>query len=582
MDPTARSFLRPVRGKLAVIAVLSAIGAQFEAAALVMVVPIAQALSEGKESYEGGFGPLDLSLSVRQAATASMIAIVIAAAINVLTSYVRAKFMTAWERQERDRIFTDFMAADWEVQAAERKGRLHTLSNYTARSGMLFGAVMGGIKAGLSMVIFIGISFALDARAAAVIVVVGGGLFLMLRPLSRRVRRYNRAAAVLQMSYGEELNEFSTLSREVRIFGAWPSVDRKLTSLSTDIEGAKVKAQFLSQSMAPMYQYVGLLLVVLTVLLASSSDTLELSALGAIALLLIRRLSYGQQLQGSWQTVLDSPPYLEKLEESRARYQATKVVDGGATLEAVSTISFRDVAYRYGEDENALAGVELDLRVGEVVGVVGPSGAGKSTLAQLLLRLRQPTGGELLVNGDGADDYSLSSWHRHVALVPQEPRLFHASVAENIAFLDADMTMDQIVAAAKGAGVHDVIEELPDGYDTLVGPAFRDLSGGQIQRVGIARALARNAEVLVLDEPTSALDVHSEALIHDTLSRLHGEALVVIIAHRLSTLSICDRLVVMNRGVVESTGTLSHVLATNEFFRLAMDLGTLDVPTAPT
>lgn len=297
----------------------------------------------------------------------------------------------------------------------------------------------------------------------------------------------------------------------MRIFGAWPSVDRKLTSLSTDIEGAEAKAQFLSQSMAPMYQYVGLLLVVLTVLLALSSTMLQL--LGARrhrAAAPTAACPTASSSRGRGADALDSTPYLEKLEESRARYQATKVVDGGATLEAVSTISFRDVVYRYGEDENALAGVELDLRGREVVGVVGPSGAGKSTLAQLLLRLRQPTGGELLVNGDRADDYSLSSWHRHVALVPQEPRLFHASVAENIAFLDADMTMDQIVVAAKGAGVHDVIEELPDGYDTLVGPAFRDLSGGQIQRVGIARALARNAEVLVLDEPTSALDVHSK------------------------------------------------------------------------
>lgn len=585
MPTTARDFLRPVRGKLVVIAVLSAIGAQFEAAALVMVVPIAQALSEGKQTYEGAFGPIDLNLSVRTAATLSMLAIVIAALLNVVTSWVRAKFMTAWERQERDRIFDDFMAADWEVQAAERKGRLHTLSNYTTRSGMLFGAVMGGIKSGLSMVIFVGISFALDARAAAVIVVVGGGLFLMLRPLSRRVRKHNRVAAQLQMSYGEELNEYSTLSREVRVFGAWPSVHRKLTALSVDIERAKVRAQFLSQTMAPMYQYVGLLLVVVTVLIASGSDTLELSALGAIALLLIRSLSYGQQLQGSWQTILDCTPFLEKLEESRERYLATKVVDGGATLERVSTIGFRDVTYRYGTDASApggdaLAGVDLDLRVGEVVGVVGPSGAGKSTLAQLLLRLRQPSSGALTVNGDPADDYSLSSWHRHVALVPQEPRLFHASVADNIAFLDEEMTREQVIEAARGAGVHEVISELPDGYDTLVGPAFRDLSGGQIQRIGIARALARQAEVLVLDEPTSALDVHSEALIHDTLARLHGHALVVIIAHRLSTLSICDRLVVMNRGVVEATGSLSQVLAENEFFRTAMDLGTLDVPTA--
>jgi ATP-binding cassette, subfamily B, bacterial len=579
MEASTYHFVKPLKGKLILIAVLSAISAQFEAFALVLVVPVAQALSEGKRAFDGDFGPLDLHLELRTAALLSTSAIVAAAVVNIGTSYIRARFITDFERTERDRLFEDFMGADWQVQAAERKGRIHTLSAYTQRCAILLGAVMGGIKGGLSLLLFIAVSFALDWRAALLILVVGGGLFLSLRPLSRRVRKANRLASQIQMSYGEELNEFSSLAREVRVYGAWPFVRDKLRDISAEIERVKVKSQFIGGAMAPMYQYVGLLLVVVSVLFASSVDDVELSSLGAIALLLVRSLSYGQQLQGAYQQVLDSTPFLERLEESRERYRNTKVPDGGVILEGIDTLAFRNVGYSYDEDVEALVDVEFELRRGEVVGMVGPSGAGKSTIAQLLLRLRQPSAGHLEVNGEPADQYSLSSWHRHVTIVPQEPRLFHATVAENIAFLDPALSREDIIEAAKGAGVHDVIMELREGYETLVGPAFRDLSGGQIQRIGIARALARKAEVLVLDEPTSALDVHSEALIHDTLARLHGEALVVIIAHRLSTLSICDRLVVMHRGRVEAMGTLSQVLETNEFFRRAMDLGTLDVPT---
>jgi ATP-binding cassette, subfamily B, bacterial len=578
METSTYHFVKPLRGKLVLIAVLSAVGAQFEAFALVLVVPVAQALSEGKDRFEGELGPFDLSIGLRNAALLSTMAIVAAAIVNILTSYLRARFITDFERTERDRLFEDFMGADWQVQAAERKGRIHTLSTYTQRCALLLGAVMGGIKGGLSLLLFVVVSFVLDWRAALLILAVGGGLFLLLRPLSRRVRAANRIASQMHMSYGEELNEFSTLAREVRVYGAWPFVRDKLAGISAEIERVKVRAQFIGGVMAPMYQYVGMLLVVVSVLFASSVDDVELSALGAIALLLVRSLSYGQQLQSSYQQVLDSTPFLERLEESRVRYRTTKVPDGGVFLEGIDSLAFRSVDYRYDDDTEALTDVTFELRRGEVVGMVGPSGAGKSTVAQLLLRLRQPTGGHLEVNGEPADQYSLSSWHRHVTIVPQEPRLFHATVAENIAFLDPTLTREDIVEAARGAGVHDVIMELHDGYDTLVGPSFRDLSGGQIQRIGIARALARKAEVLVLDEPTSALDVHSEALIHDTLARLHGEALVVIIAHRLSTLSICDRLVVMNRGRVESVGSLPHVLETNDFFRRAMDLGTLDVP----
>jgi ABC-type multidrug transport system fused ATPase/permease subunit len=164
-----------------------------------------------------------------------------------------------------------------------------------------------------------------------------------------------------------------------------------------------------------------------------------------------------------------------------------------------------------------------------------------------------------------------------VSLVPQDPRLFHATVAANIALLDRKIDREQIIEAAKAAGIHDVIQTLDKGYDTRVGPAFRDLSGGQIQRVGIARALARGAHILVLDEPTSALDVHSEAVIQSTLEQLRNRALVIIIAHRLSTLSICDRIMVMRDGAVETLGTLAEAAEQSEFFRRALEAGTLEI-----
>ena len=195
----------------------------------------------------------------------------------------------------------------------------------------------------------------------------------------------------------------------------------------------------------------------------------------------------------------------------------------------------------------------------------------------MLLRLREPTRGSILVNGTPAEEYTLSSWYRKVSLVPQDSRLLHGSVAENIAFFDATIGRDEVEAAAQAAGVHDVIMSLPQGYETPVGPSFRDLSGGQIQRVGIARALVRNADVVVLDEPTSALDVHSEAVIQATIEALRGKALVVIIAHRLSTLSICDRIIVLDNGRLESVGSLAEVAERSPYFRRALEVGTLEI-----
>src|SRR5262249_21908362 len=251
--------------------------------------------------------------------------------------------------------------------------------------------------------------------------------------------------------------------------------------------------------------------------------------------------------------------------------------DGTITLETIQRLDLQDVGFSYDGDVKALDDVSATLHLGEIVGIVGPSGSGKSTLSQLLLRLRQPTDGAIVVDGEPASDFTLSSWYRLVSLVPQDPLLFHATVADNIAFLDTTIKRADIIEAATAAGLHEVIEGLDKGYDTLIGPAFRDLSGGQIQRIGIARALVRKPKVLVLDEPTSALDVHSEGIIQSSLEALRGRVLVIVIAHRLSTLSICDRIMVLRQGKVETMGTLEDVSVNSDFFRRALDAGTLEI-----
>jgi ABC-type multidrug transport system fused ATPase/permease subunit len=326
-----------------------------------------------------------------------------------------------------------------------------------------------------------------------------------------------------------------------------------------------------------IYQYVSMLIVIGILAAAQGFSSVDIVKLGAIALLLVRSLSYGQSLQGAYQNVVDGIPYLERLESLHDLYRERKTNDGSVVLETVHELQLDDVDYSYDGVVDAVSGVSATFHVGEIVGIVGPSGGGKSTLSQLILRLREPTGGEMRVDGVAANEYKLSSWYRHVSLVPQDPRLFHTNVANNISLFDKRISRDDIIAAAKAAGVHGVIDSLENGYETRIGPAFRDLSGGQIQRIGIARALSRGSQILVLDEPTSALDVHSEAIIQATLESLRGHALVLIIAHRLSTLSICDRIMVLRDGEVETIGSLSDVSEQSEFFKRALEAGTLEI-----
>ena len=238
---------------------------------------------------------------------------------------------------------------------------------------------------------------------------------------------------------------------------------------------------------------------------------------------------------------------MERLQEATRRYEESAPTWGSEPVEGVQTVAFEDVSFAYREGRPVLKEMSFEVRGGETIGVIGPSGAGKSTLIQILLQLREPTSGRYLVNGKDADLISSADWHRLVAYVPQEPRLLHASVTENIRYF-RDIGPEDVERAARLARIHDDITAWPEGYDTIVGPRADAISGGQQQRMCLARALAAHPAVLILDEPTSALDPHSERLIQESLSALKHELTLFMIAHRMSTLDICDRVMVVIDG----------------------------------
>jgi ATP-binding cassette, subfamily B, bacterial len=197
--------------------------------------------------------------------------------------------------------------------------------------------------------------------------------------------------------------------------------------------------------------------------------------------------------------------------------------------------------------------VDFEVLAGQSVGIVGQSGAGKSTLVQILIRLRTPADGEYLVNGWPASEYLADDWHGHVAYVPQDPQLVTGTVRDNIRFL-RDMDDLTIQHAARMAHIHDDILSWPDGYATRIEPRGEAVSGGQRQRICLARALAGDPTVLILDEPTSALDLRSESLIWSSLETLHGQLTLFVVSHRLSRLSTCDRVLVLDHGRMTAFG----------------------------
>ena len=223
-------------------------------------------------------------------------------------------------------------------------------------------------------------------------------------------------------------------------------------------------------------------------------------------------------------------------------------------------VEYRNVSFSYQVARPVLKDLDLLVSPGEAIALVGPSGAGKSTLANLLPRFYDPQAGQILIDGVDVRDVTLSSLRRQIGIVPQETILFSGTIAQNIAFGQAEFDLETVQAAARIANAHQFVIEFPNGYHTWVGERGVNLSGGQRQRLAIARAVLLNPRILILDEATSALDSESEALVQEALERLMQNRTVFIIAHRLATVRRADRILVLENGQVIESGTHAQLL----------------------
>ncbi|MCX6994358.1 MAG: ABC transporter ATP-binding protein [Chlamydiae bacterium] len=234
-------------------------------------------------------------------------------------------------------------------------------------------------------------------------------------------------------------------------------------------------------------------------------------------------------------------------------------------------ITFDNVKFHYKETEPLFQNISIKIKASSKVGLVGYSGAGKSTFINLLLRLYDITKGAILIDGQDVRDVTQDSLHANIAMIPQDPSLFNRSLMDNIRYGRIEATDEEVISAAKKAHAHEFIEKLSQGYDSLAGEHGAQLSGGQRQRIAIARAILKNAPILILDEASSQLDSFTESLIQESLWQLIQNKTTLIIAHRLSTLLHMDRILVFDQGVIVEDGTPTELLSLNGLYRKLWD-----------
>ena len=561
-------------GMLAWLSTASLLGALIEAGFLVLLTSALLAVTSGDPETVTVLGR---DVSLPWAVTAGAIAVLARLLLNLTAVRTSASLAARVTRDERRRLSHAYLDASWALQQSQPAGRLQELlTSFVGRVNSSMIALAQGLTAGLSLLAFLSTGIAVNAVATLAILLALVGLGGVLAPIRRVIRSRADIATNSSLQFASRVAEFGTLGLEMQTFGATRQMTRRIDDLTQFTTESYRRMQVLNGSLSPIYTFLAYLSILGGIAAIASLGSSDLAAIGAIMLLMLRSLSYGQQLMTVVGNLASFLPSLEGVEEAVAEYDAARA-DGGDTQPAAPLpLTFDQVTFGYSTDRAALSDIGFTIHPGEMVGVIGPSGAGKSTLAQLLLGLRQQSAGSITAASVDLRDVDRAWWSRHTAFVPQDPRLLTGTVAENLRFMREGLSDEQLHIAARQANILGEIEALPEGFATHLGERGSALSGGQRQRLSIARALAGSPGFLVLDEPTSALDGRSEALIRDTLHRLKGEVAVVIIAHRMSTVELCDRIMVIQEGNLVALDTPNALAATNPYYRFALQAATPD------
>jgi ATP-binding cassette, subfamily B, bacterial len=452
--------------------------------------------------------------------------------------------------------------ATWDRQARDREGALHeTVGTIATQTGNLVMHFVTFLSGAIGLVALLVIAAVVNPLATIILLAFGTLLVVTLRPIGRLTRRRSASFVGLNSRWSERTAAWSTLAQELRVFGVERLEADRLVEANRHSSDAFARTQFASRMGSSLFRDVAILLLVAGIAVMYAIDSGQIAEVGSVFLLVVRALNYAQISNFAMQAVNELSPNLDALQERLTSLEASEEPIGTVKLDSIGEIRFDNVSYDYEPDRPGLEDVTFALQQGEAVGVIGPSGGGKSTFVQVLMRLRPPTRGGVTVDGLPYESVDAACWHRMVAFVPQEPKLFQGTIADNITFFRSGISRERMEAAARTAHLAEDIARLPQGYETELGPRGGGLSGGQKQRIAVARALVGEPQLLVLDEPTSALDSYSEELLKQAIEELKGRVTLLIVAHRVTTLSCCDRVIAFSRGRVQVVGTLEEAMA---------------------
>ncbi|SHJ93351.1 ATP-binding cassette, subfamily B, MsbA [Aureimonas altamirensis DSM 21988] len=473
-----------------------------------------------------------------------------------------------------------WVANDLRIRIYEHLNRLSLRYYDTAKTGALISTITTDVDTVqdfasssvldilvdiVTIVFMIGIMFWLDWDFTLIAVGVTPFLLIFLSRFRKAVKSITRIVRVRQAEVLSVVQEGLGSVRAVTAFGRQDMELAHLEAASHATVEAALRARKVKSLMSPLVAIVVAFCTAIVLWRGTALIVAGVMTAGALTVYLAYLAKFFkpvQDLASMTATVAQTTVAIERIQAILA---ADDVIEERADAREPGSLSgaieLRDVTFGYTKEDLVLRGVSFSVEPGQVVGIVGPTGSGKSTVLSLIPRFYDAHSGTIMIDGSDVADLKLTSLRSQIGFVLQETVLFRGTIRDNIAYGRPDASPEEVIEAARIANAHEFIERMPQGYDSLVGERGDTLSGGQRQRIGIARAVIRNSPIMILDEPTAALDTESEHLVMEGLARLMEGRTVIMIAHRLSTVSNADKIVVLKEGVVAEQGSGAELLA---------------------
>ncbi|MFC7135308.1 MULTISPECIES: ABC transporter ATP-binding protein [Salinibaculum] len=556
------------------IIILSIGAAVFEGIGISFILPIIELAQNNQISPGDAEGLLGLFLNVYQAAGVPFTLGYLVAGVGiVMTVRFTLSFLVAWLKVAIQTQYIRYLqeegfesAVDARISYFDNEGSddiLNAIVTQSEYAGKVIRRSIEILQQGFMAAMFLTVALIVAPVLTILFAVFFGGLTLLFRYALEGAYSLGDEVAGANEQIQEAAQAGTQGIRDVKLFGMRQELLSQFTDAVESFERSKIRLSRNAAGIRNLHELSTAMSVFILIYLAITFTALTVGKLGIFLFAVFRLGPYLSKLNEELYNVEGDLPHLVRTQQFIDELEANHEWNRGEkpVPDPIDVVSFDSVNFSYeAEDDAILSDVSFQVKRGEFAAFVGPSGAGKSTIVSLIARMYRPDSGVIKANEVPIDRFDLSKWRSHISVVRQNPHIFNETLRENVTIGNRNATQEEIERVCRIAQVTEFLDDLPQGYDTVLGDDGIKLSGGQRQRIAIARALLKDAELLVLDEATSDLDTELEERVHRNIERLDRDYTILVIAHRLSTVINADRIYTMEDGQIVERGPHSELL----------------------